>query len=315
MINWWQSIVLGIVEGITEFLPISSTGHLTVTEKLMGLPIDDPSVTAYTAVIQVGAMIASIIYFWGDIVRFATAWFAGLRNADKRGSDYRMGWAIIAGFIPTAVIALLAENLITGVLRSLWAVVVGLVVWSIAMFIGDRVGKQNRGEDSITVRDGVILGTLQSLALVPGVSRSGATITGGLLLGLDRVAATRMSFFLGIPTLIASGLYQAVKEAKHIADGVGWGSTLLGTAVSGVVAYVSIAWLLRYVSKNDFTALSRPPPPHLHSHNQMSVTITDTEHAAAVRAARQRAQPMNEQCGRGTGQYRTRRNRCAGGHH
>ena len=253
MINWWQSIVLGIVEGITEFLPISSTGHLTVTEKLMGLPIDDPSVTAYTAVIQVGAMIASIIYFWGDIVRFATAWFAGLRNADKRGSDYRMGWAIIAGFIPTAVIALLAENLITGVLRSLWAVVVGLVVWSIAMFIGDRVGKQNRGEDSITVRDGVILGTLQSLALVPGVSRSGATITGGLLLGLDRVAATRMSFFLGIPTLIASGLYQAVKEAKHIADGVGWGSTLLGTAVSGVVAYVSIAWLLRYVSKNDFT--------------------------------------------------------------
>lgn len=253
MINWWQSIVLGIVEGITEFLPISSTGHLTVTEKLMGLPIDDPSVTAYTAIIQVGAMIASIIYFWGDIVRFATAWFAGLRNADKRGSDYRMGWAIIAGFIPTAVIALLAENLITGVLRSLWAVVVGLVVWSIAMFIGDRVGKQNRGEDSITVRDGVILGTLQSLALVPGVSRSGATITGGLLLGLDRVAATRMSFFLGIPTLIASGLYQAVKEAKHIADGVGWGSTLLGTAVSGVVAYVSIAWLLRYVSKNDFT--------------------------------------------------------------
>jgi undecaprenyl-diphosphatase len=253
MINWWQSIVLGIVEGITEFLPISSTGHLTVTEKLMGLPIDDPSVTAYTAVIQVGAMIASIIYFWGDIVRFATAWFAGLRNADKRGSDYRMGWAIIAGFIPTAVIALLAEPLITGVLRSLWAVVVGLIVWSIAMFIGDRVGKQNRGEDSITVRDGVILGTLQSLALVPGVSRSGATITGGLLLGLDRVAATRMSFFLGIPTLIASGLYQAVKEAKHIADGVGWGSTLLGTAVSGVVAYVSIAWLLRYVSKNDFT--------------------------------------------------------------
>ncbi|MEZ5128124.1 MAG: undecaprenyl-diphosphate phosphatase [Micropruina glycogenica] len=251
--NWWQSIVLGIVEGITEFLPISSTGHLTVTEKLMGLPIDDPSVTAYTAVIQVGAMIASIIYFWGDIVRFATAWFAGLRNADKRGSDYRMGWAIIAGFIPTAVIALLAEPLITGVLRSLWAVVVGLIVWSIAMFIGDRVGKQNRGEDSITVRDGVILGTLQSLALVPGVSRSGATITGGLLLGLDRVAATRMSFFLGIPTLIASGLYQAVKEAKHIADGVGWGSTLLGTAVSGVVAYVSIAWLLRYVSKNDFT--------------------------------------------------------------
>lgn len=253
MISWWQSVLLGIVEGITEFLPISSTGHLTVTEKLMGVAIDDPSVTAYTAIIQVGAMIASIIYFWGDIVRFATAWFKGLRDAGARNSDYRMGWAIIAGFIPTAVIALLAESLITGVLRSLWAVVIGLIVWSVVMFLGDRLGKQNRGEDSITVRDGLILGTLQSLALVPGVSRSGATITGGLLLGLDRVAATRMSFFLGIPTLVASGLYQAVKEAKHVADGVGWASTAIGTVVSGVVAYASIAWLLRFVSKNNFT--------------------------------------------------------------
>lgn len=253
MISWWQSIVLGIVEGITEFLPISSTGHLTVTEKLMGIPIDDPSVTAYTAIIQVGAMVASIIYFWGDIVRFATAWFKGLRDSASRGPDYRMGWAIIAGFIPTATIALLLEPLITGPLRSMWAVVAGLIGWSVVMFIGDRVGKQNRGEETITVRDGIILGTLQSLALVPGVSRSGATITGGLLLGLDRVAATRMSFFLGIPTLVASGLYQAVKEAKHIADGVGWGSTILGTVVSGVVAYASIAWLLRYVSKNNFT--------------------------------------------------------------
>lgn len=253
MINWWQSIVLGIVEGITEFLPISSTGHLTVTEKLMGLPIDDASVTAYTAIIQVGAMIASIIYFWSDIVRFATAWFAGLRDAGKRNADYRMGWAIIAGFAVTAVIALLAEPLITGPLRSLWAVVAGLVGWSIVMFVGDRLGKQTRGEDSITVKDGIILGALQSLALVPGVSRSGATITTGLLLGLDRVSATRMSFFLGIPTLVASGLYQAVKEAKHIADGVGWASTAIGTVVSGVVAYASIAWLLRYVSKNNFT--------------------------------------------------------------
>ncbi|MFT3861458.1 undecaprenyl-diphosphate phosphatase [Micropruina sp.] len=251
--NWWQSIVLGIVEGITEFLPISSTGHLTVTEKLIGLPIDDPSVTAYTAIIQVGAMIASIVYFWADIARFATAWFTGLRDAGKRNADYRMGWAIIGGFAVTAVIALLAEPLITGPLRSLWAVVAGLLGWSIVMFIGDRVGKQTRGEDSITVKDGLILGALQSLALVPGVSRSGATITTGLLLGLDRVSATRMSFFLGIPTLVASGFYQAVKEAKHIADGVGWASTAIGTVVSGVVAYVSIAWLLRFVSKNDFT--------------------------------------------------------------
>ena len=160
---------------------------------------------------------------------------------------------MIGGFAVTAVIALTLKDFVEGPFRNLWAIVVSLLAWSVVMWAGDRFGKQNRGEDSITVRDGIILGTLQSLALVPGVSRSGATITGGLLLGLDRVAATRMSFFLGIPTLVASGIYQAVKEAEHIADGVGWASTALGTVVSGVVAYASIAWLLRYVSKNDFT--------------------------------------------------------------
>jgi undecaprenyl-diphosphatase len=253
MITWWESILLGVVEGVTEFLPISSTGHLTVVEKLLGIPIDDPSVTAYTAIIQIGAMIASIVYFWGDIVRIVSGWFGGLRDTDARGADYRMGWAVIAGFVPTALIAFTFQDLITGPLRSLWAVVFGLLGWSVVMFVGDRFGKQSRGEDSITWKDGVILGTVQSLALVPGVSRSGATISGGLLLGLDRVAATRMSFFLGIPTLIASGLYEAVKEAKDIADGVGWLSTGIGTVVSFFVAYASIAWLLKYVSKHDFT--------------------------------------------------------------
>ncbi|MBK8459306.1 MAG: undecaprenyl-diphosphate phosphatase [Micropruina sp.] len=251
--SWWESILLGIVEGVTEFLPISSTGHLTVVEKLMGIPIDDPSVTAYTAIIQVGAMIASIVYFWGDIVRIASGWFGGLRDTSARGADHKMGWAVIAGFIPTATIALIFQDFVTGPLRSLWAVVIGLLGWSVVMFIGDRFGKQTRGEDSITWKDGVILGTLQSLALVPGVSRSGATISGGLLLGLDRVAATRMSFFLGIPTLTASGLYEAVKEAKDIGGGVGWVSTGIGTAVSFVVAYASIAWLLKFVSGHNFT--------------------------------------------------------------
>ena len=256
MLEWWQSVVLGIVEGVTEFLPISSTGHLTVVEKLMGLSIDDPSVTAYTAIIQIGAMVASIVYFWSDIVRIATAWFAGLADRDKRGPDFQMGWAIIAGFTVTAAIALALKDLIEGPLRSLWFVAGGLILWSIAMFLGDRVGKQERGEDTITWKDGALLGLLQCLSLVPGVSRSGATITGGLFLGIDRVTATRMSFFLGIPTLVAAGGYQAVSAASDIAapGGVGWVATIIGIVISFVVAYASIAWLLKFVATNDFTA-------------------------------------------------------------
>ncbi len=256
MLEWWQSVILGVVEGVTEFLPISSTGHLTVVEKLMGLPINDPSVTAYTAIIQIGAMIASIVYFWSDIVRIAGAWFAGLADNDKRGNDYQLGWAVIVGFGVTAVIALALKDLIEGPLRSLWFVVGGLLLWSVAMFLGDRMGKQTRGEDSITWKDGLVLGLIQCLSLVPGVSRSGATITGALFLGVDRVTATRMSFFLGIPTLVAAGTFQAVTSASDIAapGGIGWVATIIGIVVSFVVAYVSIAWLLKFVATNDFTA-------------------------------------------------------------
>lgn len=256
MLEWWQSVILGVVEGVTEFLPISSTGHLTVVEKLMGLPINDPSVTAYTAIIQIGAMVASIVYFWSDIIRIAGAWFAGLADKAKRGPDFQLGWAVIAGFTVTAVVALLLKDLVEGPLRSLWFVVGGLLLWSVPMFIGDRGGKQNRGEDSITWKDGAILGLIQCLSLVPGVSRSGATITGGLFLGIDRITATRMSFFLGIPTLVAAGMFQAATSASSIAapGGIGWVATIIGIVVSFVVAYASIAWLLKFVATNDFTA-------------------------------------------------------------
>ena len=256
MLEWWQSVILGVVEGVTEFLPISSTGHLTVVEKLMGLSINDPSVTAYTAIIQIGAMVASIVYFWSDIIRIAGAWFAGLADKAKRGPDFQLGWAVIAGFTVTAVVALLLKDLVEGPLRSLWFVVGGLLLWSVPMFIGDRVGKQNRGEDSITWKDGAILGLIQCLSLVPGVSRSGATITGGLFLGIDRITATRMSFFLGIPTLVAAGMFQAATSASSIAapGGIGWVATIIGIVVSFVVAYASIAWLLKFVATNDFTA-------------------------------------------------------------
>lgn len=252
--EWWQSILLGIVEGITEFLPISSTGHLTVAEKLMGMSIDSPGVTAYTAIIQVGAMVASIVYFWSDILRIAKAWFGGLRNAEGRANpDYNLGWAVIGGVFVTAVVALALKKWVEGPFRSLWVVVFGLAAWSIVMFVGDRLGKQNRGEHSITWKDGLILGAVQAIALVPGVSRSGATISGAMLMGIDRVTATRMSFFLGIPTLIAAGGFEAVSAAGDVSGTIGWAPVVIGLVVSFVVAYASIAWLLRFVASNDFS--------------------------------------------------------------
>lgn len=257
MISWWESVILGVVEGVTEFLPISSTAHLTIVEKLLGIPIDDPAVTAYTAIIQVGAMVASVLYFRSDIVRLASAWVAGLRDAGRRDEpDYRLAWAVILGVAVTGVVAFALRDLVTGPLRSLWFVAGGLILWSVVMFIADRVGTQARGEASIGWKDGLLLGLIQCLSLVPGVSRSGATISGALLLGIDRMTATRMSFFLGIPTLIAAGGYQAVSEAANISGpgGVGWGITMIGVVVSFVVAYVSIAWLLKFVATNDFTA-------------------------------------------------------------
>ena len=248
--HFWQALLLGVVEGITEFLPVSSTGHLTITEKLLGLSVDDPGVTAFTAVIQVGAIIASIVYFRADIVRLATAWFRGLTNAEaRREVDYRLAWLVIAGSVPIGVVGLLGRHLITGAFRSLWVVVGGLVVWSIVMVLAERVGAKNRGEQSLTLTDSLVVGVVQCVSLVPGVSRSGATISAGLFRGLDRVSATRLSFFLAIPALTAAGIFEAATSADDIAASVGWGPTLAATVVSFVVALAAIAWLLRLVAR------------------------------------------------------------------
>lgn len=259
MLNWWESVILGIVEGVTEFLPVSSTGHLTIVEKLMNKPIDDPGLTAFTAIIQTGAILAAVLYFWKDIVRIVVAWFGGLTNASKRGADYNMGWAVIVGTFITGVIGFLGKDLITGAFRSLWVVAAGLLVWSVAMFLGDRHAAKTpddrkTGLEQITWKDGAILGLMQCLALVPGVSRSGATIVGGLFKGMDRVAATKLSFYLGIPALLASGAFEAVSATGDISSGVGWSMTLLATVVSFIVAYASIAWLLKFLASNTFTS-------------------------------------------------------------
>ena len=252
--TFWQALILGIVEGITEFLPVSSTGHLTIAEKLLGLSVDDPGVTAFTAVIQVGAIIASIIYFRADILRLAGAWFRGLANAEaRRENDYRMAWLVIIGSIPIGVVGLLARHLITGPFRSLWVVVGGLVVWSFVMVLAERVGAPGprRGDPEPDRRHRRRPGPVPRLRA--GVSRSGATISAGLFQGLDRVSATRLSFFLAIPALTAAGIFEAATSAGDISSSVGWGPTIVATGVSLVVALATIAWLLRLVARFPIT--------------------------------------------------------------
>lgn len=254
--NWLDAIILGLVEGVTEFLPISSTGHLTIVEKLLGYNIDDPGITAFTAVIQIGAIAAAVLYFRSDIWRVATAWLAGLVKAEARKKpDYKYGWAIIIGSIPIAVVGLAFQDTIETTFRSLWWIAGALIAWSFVLLYADRKSTQKKVESEVTWRDTLIIGATQCLALIPGVSRSGATISAGLLVGFDRLTATRLSFFLGIPALVAAGILQAVTKFDDIsAHDIGWGPTIIATGVSFIAGYISIAWLLKFVSSHRFDA-------------------------------------------------------------
>ncbi len=250
-ITYLDSIVLGVVEGLTEFLPVSSTGHLTVAEKLLGLQVDNPAVTAFTAIIQFGAIVATILYFRRDISRLAAAWGRGIVSPPaRRDADYRFAWFVIAGSMPVGIVGFLAKGLITGPLRSLWVVAAALVLWSGVMYVAEGRSRQKYGEHDLTLRAALTIGFVQCLALIPGISRSGATISAGLLLDYDRVTATRLSFFLAIPALTGAGLYELKDVDTAI---VGWGPLLVGMLVSFVVAYASIAWLLRFVAHHPIT--------------------------------------------------------------
>ena len=244
--NYLDAVILGIVEGLTEFLPVSSTGHLTIAEKMLGLDLSDKAVTGFTAVIQMGAIAAVIVYFAKDIWAIARAWVLGLVKPEYRGQrDHRMGWYVIVGSIPVGIAGFLFKDFIKGDLRSLWVVAAGLVAWSAVMWFAERVATQERGEKDLGVKDAIVVGVTQIASLVPGVSRSGATISAGLLRGLDRLTATRLSFFLSIPALLAAGLFE-MKDA--LGGDISVGQTLVGTVVSFVVAYAAIAWLLRFVA-------------------------------------------------------------------
>ena len=250
----WHAIILGVIEGITEFLPISSTGHLTIAEKMLGYSISDSSITAFTAIIQSGAVLASVVYFWKDISRVLMAWVRGLFvNKYRKNSDYKYGWAIIIGSIPIAIVGILFKDEIETVLRSLWFVAIALILWSLVMWWADKKAKQNLHEEDITWRDTLAVGIAQCLALIPGVSRSGATMSAGLLRNFDRVAVTKLSFFLSIPALSAAGILQIISKHSVIGASVGWTATIIATLISFVVAYISVAWLLKFVAKHDYS--------------------------------------------------------------
>lgn len=251
---WWEAILLGAIEGFTEFLPVSSTGHLTIVERLLGHSTDDPDITAFTAIIQVGAVAATVLFLRHDIARILAAWTHGLRNPEQRTApDYRFGWAVILGSLPILVVGIIFKDEIETALRSLWFVGSALILWSGVMWFADSRATQERHESDVTWRDTLIIGVVQCLALIPGISRSGATMSAGLLRGIDRVAVTRLSFFLSIPALVGAGILQTIDKFDDVSNGVGWGPTIVATLVSFVVAYFAVSWLLRYIARHTYS--------------------------------------------------------------
>ncbi|GAA4881427.1 MULTISPECIES: undecaprenyl-diphosphate phosphatase [Saccharopolyspora] len=248
--SWLQAMVLAVVQGLTEFLPISSSGHLAIVSELF---FGADAGASFTAVTQIGTELAVVIFFAKDIVRLVVTWFRGMVDAEVRKTqDYRLAWYVIVGSIPIGVLGLLFQDYIRSALRSLWITGAMLIVFGVLMGLAERYGKQRRGQDQLTLRDGAVMGVAQAMALVPGVSRSGGTITAGLTLGLDRPTAVRFSFLLAIPAVFAAGL----SELPHVFDEGGPGlqptgaQMIVATLVAGLIGYACIAWLLRYVERH-----------------------------------------------------------------
>jgi undecaprenyl-diphosphatase len=253
-VNIIEAVLLGAVEGITEFLPVSSTGHLTILEKLLGYSIDAADITAFTAIIQSGAVLATVIFLRKDLIRIVAAWFRGLfSSAAREDPDWRFAWAVILGSIPIGIVGLAFQDTIEHTLRSLWFVAGALIVWSGVMAFADHAATQVRHADDVTWKDTLIIGIVQCLALIPGVSRSGATMSAGLLRDLDRVTVTKLSFFLSIPALLGATALQVVQESGDITAGVGWVNTITATVVSFVVGYAAVAWLLKFIARHTYS--------------------------------------------------------------
>ena len=243
----FQSIFLGILQGLTEFLPISSSGHLLIVPALLGW--EDPG-AAFTAVIQLGTEAAVLIYFRKDLWNIARTWLASLRRPELREDiNARMGWYLIVATIPISILGLAFQDQIETAARNLWIVGSMLIVFGLILGLADRIGTREREVKDLSFRDGVLIGLAQSLALIPGVSRSGATISAGLFLGLDRRSAARFAFLLAIPAVVLSGFYQLYKllSGKETFDEP-MVNIAVATVVAFVVGYAVIAWLLRYLT-------------------------------------------------------------------
>ncbi len=243
----FQSIILGILQGLTEFLPISSSGHILILPALLGW--EDPG-AAFTAVIQLGTEAAVLIYFRRDLWDIARTWLASLRRPElRRDLNARMGWYLIIATIPISILGLAFQDQIETAARNLWIVGSMLIIFGLILGLADRIGSRERTVGQLSFRDGALIGLAQSLALIPGVSRSGATISAGLFLGLDRRAAARFAFLLAIPAVVLSGFYELY---KLLSGKEHFGEPMLNIAVATVVAFVVgyavIAWLLRYLT-------------------------------------------------------------------
>ena len=241
--------MLGVVQGLTEFLPISSTAHLRIIPAMVGWP--DPG-AAFTAVTQLGTVAAVLLYFRVDLARITAAWLRSLpRPRERRSLDARLGWYIVLGTVPIAVLGFAFETPIETVARNLYLISGTLIGLGLLLLLAERVGTRERGMDSLDARDGVVVGLAQAAALVPGVSRSGATITAGLFLGLDRSAAARFSFLLSVPAVVLSGVFQ-LGSILGGTEGraVGPVALVVATALAFVVGYASIAFLLRFLANH-----------------------------------------------------------------
>jgi undecaprenyl-diphosphatase len=242
-----EAIVLGIVQGLTEFLPISSTAHLRIVPAFLGW--DDPG-AAFTAVVQLGTMAAVLLYFREDLWRIARTWFASLRREELRGDlDARMGWYIGLGTVPIAIFGFLFRDQIESGGRDLYVIGVALIVAGLVLFVADITSRRERDLTTLTARDGALIGVAQAAALIPGVSRSGATMSAGLFLGFDREAAARYSFLLSVPAVVLSGLFELRKIGGEGAAAAA--PTIVATLLAFVVGYASIAFLLRWLVRHN----------------------------------------------------------------
>lgn len=251
--TWIEAIILGLVQGLTEFLPISSSAHIRIVGEFLPSAADPGA--AFTAITQLGTELAVLIYFWKDITRIISRWFRSLTGSVPRSDpDAQMGWLIILGSIPIGVLGLLLQDWIDTSFRSLWITATMLIVFGVLLALADRLGRQTKPLERLTYRDGILFGLAQALALIPGVSRSGGTITAGLALGYTREASARYAFLLAVPAVFASGLYKAAKTVGDPAHAgpYGMGEILLATVIAFVVGYAVIAWLMKFISTNSF---------------------------------------------------------------